>query len=660
MHILRCLSIGFLVCCVNLNAAVVGIDDHIISATDPTVIAANRTKLIDYIWGQTALPADRLPEVAFSVQSPFSHLQNVRRVDCLTVTMEGGLKNKAYHFISQTSRGRLVIVHHGHHWEPIDDYREDYYSDGGYFVEQNENGSWPERSYGMQRTVNNLLREGYSVLYMMMPPMPHEKFVEQKVSVGHGLKFFLDPLAVNLNYLKTKSKTDDFPVYSDFSMIGLSGGGWTTAIYSALDSNIKFSFPVSGTQPLYLWGASPGDLEQWYKPFYTLAGYPDLYVMGSYGTGRKQVQIRNRDDPLFSKFFHPGPKTWEQAIHEYEVNVRQALVKLGAGSFRLDVNEADGGHTITWNTVAIILAELDGGYCTIGSGGGLNTLVRGIDNHLWRHDGKNWQDTGITSVVGIPAVLEDQVNGIDVFYRSEDNMLTHVWYDGKSWSKPEKMNLRIMADPVVIAQDGKFDLVALNSAYRLAHFTGDKNGFIRDNWAMNQKALGIPSLVYRNGQLHVFYREFEQSVGHIYSTGTSWCYESIGGTIFNFPSAVCYNSQLRVFAMGEGEGLFEAVEGEKGKGWAWHRLSCLNAKKKDLAGSPSATTSEKGIRVYGRTGSGSLSSYSTTNGADWSFLDHGGMMNDSPKAKSNGCLTLGNKGLCFFNDTEWISYDGLR
>ena len=35
-------------------------------------------------------------------------------------------------------------------------------------------------------------------------------------------------------------------------MAGLSGGGWTTTLYAAIDPSIRYSFPVAGTIPLYL------------------------------------------------------------------------------------------------------------------------------------------------------------------------------------------------------------------------------------------------------------------------------------------------------------------------------------------------------------------------------------------------------------------------
>src|SRR5438132_249422 len=124
--------------------------------------------------------------------------------------------------------------------------------------------------------------------------------------VGSAIKYFLEPTAISLNYLKTGSRADHFPTYETFHMICLSGGGWTTTVYAAIDPTITCSFPVAGSIPLYLrTGGSVGDREQFEPAFYNIAGYPDLYILGSEGRGRKQVQILVRlDDCCFGQAQH--------------------------------------------------------------------------------------------------------------------------------------------------------------------------------------------------------------------------------------------------------------------------------------------------------------------------------------------------------------------
>ena len=126
---------------------------------------------------------------------------------------------------------------------------------------------------------------------------------------GSALKFFLEPVAISLNALK--------PRYKEVNMAGLSGGGWITTLYAAVDPSIRYSFPVAGTIPLYLrTGGSVGDKEQYLDEFYSIAGYQDLYLLGAYGPGRKQVQILNRrDDCCFGEAQHePGIPAWRTSL----------------------------------------------------------------------------------------------------------------------------------------------------------------------------------------------------------------------------------------------------------------------------------------------------------------------------------------------------------
>lgn len=145
-------------------------------------------------------------------------------------------------------------------------------------------------------------------------------------------------------------------------MTGLSGGGWTTTVYAAVDPTIRSSFPVAGTIPLYLRsGGSVGDREQFEPEFYRIAGYPDFYVLGA--EGRKQVQILvRRDDCCFGQAQHDEKSAgmpYAEAMREYEGRVRTALEKIGGGSFRLEIDEIAPSHMISHHAIErIILPEL--------------------------------------------------------------------------------------------------------------------------------------------------------------------------------------------------------------------------------------------------------------------------------------------------------------
>jgi hypothetical protein len=329
------------------------LDDRAITMMTARDVTDKRRALIQYIWGAGGWPDKRLPSaIVTNVPSPVQHLTHLARVDELRFDLAPGLQGLAYHFVPEKPNRELVIVHHGHACTLDDD------------PSPNDIG------YGLQRTIRALLREGYGVLGVFMPRQrpgdcggSHDELFKRQTT-GSPMKFFLEPVALSLNYLKTRSRADRFPKYRSFHMTGLSGGGWTTTVYAAIDPTIRCSFPVAGTIPLSLrTGSSVGDREQIEPSFYRLAGYPDLYVLGAHGRGRQQVQILNRrDDCCFGEAQHDARAAgmpYEQALRDYARRVSATLDKLGRGSFRLEIDEAAPSHMISHHAIQdILLPEL--------------------------------------------------------------------------------------------------------------------------------------------------------------------------------------------------------------------------------------------------------------------------------------------------------------
>jgi len=186
-----------------------------------------------------------------------------------------------------------------------------------------------------------LVEAGYDVLAIFMPHVSksagpgfrfdHCKVINTDLGIPDqlptfGLRLFLDPTIVSLNYILEKNK------YKRVDMVGLSGGGWTTNLISALDDRIKYSFNVAGSIPLYYRkGGSIGDIEQFIPQLYRdIAGYPDLYVMGAFGTGRKQIQILNRNDNCcFGQKQHDPDRDYAFDMRLFEQTVKERLESLG-------------------------------------------------------------------------------------------------------------------------------------------------------------------------------------------------------------------------------------------------------------------------------------------------------------------------------------------
>jgi len=338
-------------------------------------VTSKRNALRTFVWGNAGFPTGTsvttvgVCSASFcAANSPVKGLTNLNRVDALRITSTGGgqsVSTNAYHFVPTVKNNRLVIVHEGHAC---------YLDDGP--TSGNPDG-------GIQRTIKALVAAGYSVLGMTMPHLTppnaqlndpgdcsgaHDQMFATALPAGTGnaLKFFMNPVALAVNSLSTQ--------YSDINMLGLSGGGWTTTVYAALDPRIKKSFPVAGTVPLYL-RVEPysHDTEQFLPAFYGanspattgLAGYKDLYLLGATGSGRSQVQVLNRhDNCCFGEAQHNAGVlgvSFESAVRTYESSLKTAVGQVGSGAFRTIIDEVSPVHMISDYAInQIILPSLNG------------------------------------------------------------------------------------------------------------------------------------------------------------------------------------------------------------------------------------------------------------------------------------------------------------
>ena len=144
---------------------------------------------------------------------------------------------------------------------------------------------------------------------------------------GHPIKYFIEPVIVSINYLRNNFD------YSSISMVGISGGGWTTTLAAAVDTRITKSFPVAGSYPIYLRSNSSrdwGDYEQNAPELYTRVNYLELYVLGGQGENRIQMQIINKYDTCCF-----AGKKWET----YKEIVRDHIHQLEFGEFYLFLDD---------------------------------------------------------------------------------------------------------------------------------------------------------------------------------------------------------------------------------------------------------------------------------------------------------------------------------
>ena len=287
----------------------------------PEDVRSTRAALIDYLFGSPSLPATL----------PVDHGDRT-----YTVTMENGITSLVRLREPANPNGRLVLYHAGH---------------GGYGA--------PD-----ELVVNELVAGGDTVLVFEMPligvnaapihlDLPNGQVTLTRhdhmaflagVTTGSPIRYFIEPVIVMLNAFA--------PHYDDISMIGLSGGGWTTTIAAAIDPRIDRSYQAAGTLPMAIRFAredSWGDYEQVDPGLYAIADYPDLYVLGA--VGRRQIQVLNLHDPCCFGGDHRSV---------YEPQVQAAVKAAGGGSFSVYLDQENTEHSISRAALAAIEADIAG------------------------------------------------------------------------------------------------------------------------------------------------------------------------------------------------------------------------------------------------------------------------------------------------------------
>ena len=300
-------------------------------------IDQKRDFLIEYFWDvgsfQRVKDKSQLPEVEIKISdSNYKDFQNLKRIDRLTVEMEYGINSVSYLFIPEQSNEKLILYHQGH---------------GGDFLLGKD-------------TIQFFLDRNFTVLAMAMPLLgmnnqpvieidglgemkliSHKKLRLLETNNFNPMKLFLEPIQTNLNFLDKEYN------FKRYSMIGLSGGGWTTVVYSAIDERISDSFSVGGSIPFYLRVDSRdmGDYEQTNIELYKNVNYLELYVLGAYGDGRQHIQIFNKNDPCC--FSGNGYET-------YEFVIKDKISQLGKGTFQILIDDTHNGHKISDHTLKLV------------------------------------------------------------------------------------------------------------------------------------------------------------------------------------------------------------------------------------------------------------------------------------------------------------------
>lgn len=694
------------------------VDDRVMHIGRAADVVSVRQSLYQYIWGQNTLPSDSSVTVTPNAVSPIQCSADLARVDAFTLSIPvqaGGsvelndgstltsILGTAWHFVPTNPRNKLAIVHQGH--LDVDQMDEGPYS--GLCDKALSGGEDDLHYYGVQTMINALLADGYDVLAVLMPlyvPGQCKGFQHGALFApnalpaggGSGVRYFLDMTLHSVNYLLSTNS------FSEVSMTGLSGGGWTTTIYAALDPRVSKNFPVAGTLPLYLRDATllpqdfqssqissfvvcgdVGDEEQFHTDLYSIAGYLDLYVLGSYGPGREQTQILNRNDNCcFGAGQHDDPDNYDGDLRSYEETVRSTLQKIGAGSFTLRIDEAAVQHQISRDAVHnVILASLDGAHPRLGADSASQAFKRGDNGHLWGTGVSGWQDLGFR-ISGHPSVLEGSTYPTQVAVRNALNEPELVYKNGSQWQKLALPNAslphqtygtgKIIADPVIAAAaTGELDVVAQGTDFGFYRWHVTSGGPSYSAIGGSTYSVGTPSVsrttagaltvTYRSGELTDPQTACIEQPRILYSVSQNssgvWQPEQrLGGSgglgiTPAFPASINDGSSQLAFYLDQTGAMWQYANTGGQSQW-----TMVSSGAVDLAGSSSRVIQQTGLGLYVRTVDGDLNRF-VYNGA-WTSaglaLDPDGndAVVDSPMNTAGGVYWTARDGDArFYNGT---------
>lgn len=269
-----------------------------------------RTAVFNYIWPHGLEDSAHILSIEDEpATAAMTYLQNLGNVERITLRMKNNFTSIVRFLHPQKSNPvNLPVIYHGGH--------------GGVFWEDrylNRSG----RPYSVS-VIDFLLGKGYDVVCVDMPLTDEntcavpvlengEKYIfshDDIFQLQQPVYYFFEPVRRIIDFLEEQRG------YEIFSMVGLSGGAWTTTLYSALDTRIVQSFSIAGSVPLpfRLANSDAGDEEQHNETLYNQFNYSTFYTLAASGNNRLHYQILNQNDDCC--FDYNGDSLWVPAIQQ--------------------------------------------------------------------------------------------------------------------------------------------------------------------------------------------------------------------------------------------------------------------------------------------------------------------------------------------------------
>jgi hypothetical protein len=313
--------------------------DSLITINSKNDIIKKREALSNFIWNDQVPYSSTILVDENIIDERYQNLSNLKSIHRLDISMEYNINSIAYLFLPENSNDKLIIYHQGH---------------GGDFVNGKDN-------------IDFFLDKNYAVLAFSMPLLGmnnqpiidlehfgkikftnHKQLQFLESSEFSPVNFFIEPIGVSLNYL------DENFDFDSYYMMGISGGGWTTVLFSAIDDRISQSYSIAGTIPIFMRSDSKniGDYEQIIPELYNISNYLELYIMGSYGSERKLVLIYNEFDPCC----FPGELYDRFPFGDI---LKLNLEKIGEGEFDIIIDQEQNKHIISKEIMLTIISSIN-------------------------------------------------------------------------------------------------------------------------------------------------------------------------------------------------------------------------------------------------------------------------------------------------------------
>ncbi|MEL6185760.1 MAG: hypothetical protein AAFU79_14150 [Myxococcota bacterium] len=310
-----------------------------------------RSRLMRHAFRERHLPTRRADRVVGSVENTaFAALPNLKRVDQLEFDLDFGAVARVLYFVPSIGNDGLVVHNLGHWAEPSSSLDVI-----GYWLDQGRAVLIHTMPFYSPNTTDLTLEDGGSQIALNGN---HDSLEAAEDAGLNTFPLFFEPLARALNEVLAENR------HEPIVMTGLSGGGWTTDIYSALDPRIEASYSIAGSLPVALRDNRPrsqGGVDSWDfeqkpdRPIFGVATYEDFYFLSALGDGQRHRQVLLEFDDCCYRWSGRN-----EGIRTYETRVQQRLLSQDdGGDFRIIYMPDETTHRVSTATLDAISEDLE-------------------------------------------------------------------------------------------------------------------------------------------------------------------------------------------------------------------------------------------------------------------------------------------------------------